>query len=51
MMLVCDIAIQSGVIAEGTIKSVLDGKAYNRAVRFHKLMYAIDFRGFSGITV
>ena len=34
-----DIAIESGVIAEGSIKGVFQGKQYNRAVRFHKLLY------------
>lgn len=34
-----DIAIQSEVIAEGSIDSVLNGKHYNRAMRFHKITY------------
>ncbi|KAI8521965.1 hypothetical protein Bbelb_017190 [Branchiostoma belcheri] len=34
-----DIAIESGVIAEGSVSGVMDGRRYNRAVRFHKLMY------------
>ena len=34
-----DIIIESGVIEEGSVEAVLNGKAYNRAVRFHKLMY------------
>ena len=34
-----DIIIESGVIEEGSIEAVLNGKAYNRAVRFHKLIY------------
>ena len=34
-----DIFIESGVIAEGSVSGVLDGRRYNRAVRFHKLMY------------
>ena len=34
-----DLAVESGVIAEGSINKVLEGKQYNRAVRFHKLMY------------
>ena len=33
-----DIAVQSGVIAEGSINKVLEGKQYNRAVGFHKFM-------------
>ena len=34
-----DICIETGVIAEGSVSGVLDGHRYNRAVRFHKLMY------------
>ena len=34
-----DLAVESGVIAEGPITGVLDGKKYNRAVRLHKLVY------------
>ena len=34
-----DLAVQSGVIAEGSINKVLDGKQYDRAVRLHKLTY------------
>ena len=34
-----DICIESSVIAEGSVNGVLGGKQYNRAVRFHKLMY------------
>jgi len=34
-----DICIESGVIAEGSVTGVLEGRKYNRAVRFHKLMY------------
>ena len=34
-----DICIESGVVAEGSVSGVLDGRRYNRAVRFHKLMY------------
>ena len=34
-----DICIESGVIAEGSVSGVLDGRRYNRAVRFQKLMY------------
>ncbi|KAG0725200.1 hypothetical protein GWK47_039080 [Chionoecetes opilio] len=34
-----DVAVESGVIAEGSINRVLEGKQYNRAVRLHKLMY------------
>lgn len=34
-----DLAVESGVIAEGSINKVLEGKQYNRAVRLHKLIY------------
>jgi len=34
-----DLAVESGVIAEGSINKVLDGKQYNRGVRLHKLTY------------
>ncbi|KAG1693955.1 A disintegrin and metalloproteinase with thrombospondin motifs adt-1 [Nymphon striatum] len=34
-----DLAVESGVIAEGSIDKVLDGKQYNRGVRLHKLIY------------
>lgn len=32
-------AIESGVVAEGSFSGVMDGRRYNRGVRFHKLMY------------
>ena len=31
-----DICIESGIVAEGSINGVLNGKHYNRAVRVHK---------------
>ena len=34
-----DVAIESGIIAEGSVGSVLDGKQYNRGVRLHKIIY------------
>ena len=34
-----DLAVQSGVIAEGSIDIVLDGRQYNRGIRLHKLIY------------
>ena len=34
-----DLAVESGVIAVGSITGILDGKKYNRAVRLHKLVY------------
>lgn len=34
-----DLAVESGIIAEGSITSVLEGRHYNRGVRFCKLIY------------
>jgi len=34
-----DVIVESGVIAEGSVVGVLEGRTYNCAVRFHKLMY------------
>ena len=34
-----DICIESGVITEGSVGGVFERRRYNRAVRFHKLMY------------
>ncbi len=46
-----DMAVESGVIAEGSINKVLEGKQYNRAVRFHKLtceaLMRLAWAGFS----
>lgn len=33
-----DVAVEAGVIAEGSIDSGLDGRQYNREVRFHKIV-------------
>ncbi|KAL9979552.1 hypothetical protein ACROYT_G017230 [Oculina patagonica] len=33
-----DLCVESGVIAEGSVSGVLDGRRYNRAVRCHKLI-------------
>ena len=38
------LAIESGIIAEGSVKGVMEGKHYNRAVRFHKLTYEVCMR-------
>ena len=39
-----DVAVQREIIAEGSVDSMLYGKHYNRAVRFHKIIYeAMDF--------
>ena len=34
-----DLCIESGVIAEGSVRGVMDGHKYNRAIRLHKLAY------------
>ena len=34
-----DVAVQSEIIAEGSVDSVLNGKHYNRVVRLHKIIY------------
>ena len=34
-----DICIEAGIVAEGSINGVLDGKHYNRAIRVHKYIY------------
>lgn len=34
-----DLCIEGGLIAEGSVTRVLEGKMYNRAVRIHKLVY------------
>ena len=34
-----DLCIQSGVIAEGSISALFEGRSYNRAIRVHKLAY------------
>ena len=34
-----DVAVESAVIAEGSIKAVLEGRQYNRAARLHKIIY------------
>ena len=34
-----DLSIESGIVAEGSVSGVLDGKMYNRAVRVHKYIY------------
>ena len=39
-----EVIIESGVIEEGSVDGILTGKAYNRTVRFHKLMYEACMR-------
>ena len=34
-----DICIESGILAEGSVSSIIEGKMYNRAVRIHKYIY------------
>ena len=34
-----DLYVESGVIAEGSVSGVMEGRKYNRAVRLHKLVY------------
>ena len=34
-----ELCVESGVIAEGSVAGVLDGRGYNRGVRVHRLMY------------
>ena len=36
-----DIAIESTVVEEGSVGRLLNGKHYNRGVRFHKLFYEV----------
>ena len=39
-----DVTIESGVIAVGSVRKILDGKAYKRAIWFRKLMYETCLR-------
>ena len=39
-----ELAVQSEVVAEGSIERVFEGKNYNRAVRLHKVVYEALFR-------
>ena len=34
-----DLCVESGVIAEGSVAGVLDGRRYNRGVRLQKIMH------------
>ena len=47
-----DLCVESGVIAEGSISGVMEGRKYNRAVRLHKLVYEalmrLVWKGFLG---
>ena len=39
-----DLCIESGVVAEGSISALMEGRGYNRAVRFHKISYEAFMR-------
>ena len=39
-----DIAVESGVLNEGSVDQVFEGRQYNRGVRFHKIMYEALYR-------
>lgn len=34
-----ELAVESGIIVEGSVQAVLEGRQYNRGVRLHKLVY------------
>ena len=34
-----NLCVEADVVAEGSVSGIMDGRRYNRAVRFHKLMY------------
>ena len=37
-----DLCIESGIIAEGSVTGVMDGRMYNWALRCHTLLYEVD---------
>ena len=39
-----DLCVESGVIAEGSITAVMEGRKYNHAVRLHKIVYEAMMR-------
>ena len=45
-----DLCIESGIVAEGSVSTLLEGRSYNRAIRVHKLAYEalmrVAWRGF-----
>ena len=47
----CDLCIESGIIAQGSVGAVMEGRQYNRAVRIHKYVYEalrrLAWRGFA----
>ena len=34
-----DLCVESGILAEGSVTGVMEGRKYNRAIRVHKLVY------------
>lgn len=34
-----DLCVESGVVAQGSVAGIMEGRKYNRAVRLHKLVY------------
>lgn len=45
-----DLCIESGIVAEGSVSALLEGRSYNRAIRVHKLAHEalmrVAWRGF-----
>ena len=39
-----DLCVESGVIAEGSITDVMEGRKYNRAVGLHRIVYEAMMR-------
>lgn len=39
-----DLAVEAGILSEGSVDQVLDGRHYNRGVRLHKLLYEALYR-------
>ena len=39
-----DLCVEAGVIADGSVAGVLDGRKYNRSIRMHKLLYEAFMR-------
>ena len=39
-----DFCVESGVIVEGSVAAVLDGRRNNRGVRLHNIMYEVFMR-------
>lgn len=44
-----DVWVESGVIADGSAAGILEGHSYDRAIRFHKLMFeALNWLAWNG---